>query len=177
MSLPFAIVRATAENSKPFSRRSSGSSHNTSLPEAAQAFPAGDVSGGRPKILMGFRPLSWLFDLFFGCRHKSVTLPFNDRQTCLDCGSSRLYLFDTDFEHANAGIFKGPWQSPQHPHNSARQVADNSADLSFYYPTRAKSRNDAFAWIDSSHAFEAFVSELDAKAQLVSESPETAVQA
>ncbi len=34
----------------------------------------------------------------------------NERQTCLDCGATRLYFFDTDFAHADAGIFIGKWR-------------------------------------------------------------------
>jgi hypothetical protein len=47
------------------------------------------------------------------CFHRHITLPLNNRQNCLDCGASRLYIFDTDFEHANAGIFIGKWRHAQ----------------------------------------------------------------
>lgn len=67
------------------------------------------------------------------CLHRHTTLPFSNRQTCLDCGSSRLYLFHTDFEHADAGITTGPWKRPSLPHNTAAQVAATSAELSTYY--------------------------------------------
>jgi GMP synthase (glutamine-hydrolysing) len=51
--------------------------------------------------------LTWLFWPVIGCRHTHPTLPFNGRQTCLDCGSLRPYLFHTNVEHAAAGIFIG----------------------------------------------------------------------
>lgn len=44
------------------------------------------------------------------CRHPRISLPLMDRQTCLDCGATRLYCFTTDFEHAQAGIFIGRWE-------------------------------------------------------------------
>jgi hypothetical protein len=83
---------------------------------------------------MGFWPtlaavLTWLLWPIIGCRHRHVTLPFNDRQTCLDCGSSRPYNFHTDFEHADAGIFIGEWRKPVCP-QSAHRVAANSIALS-----------------------------------------------
>ena len=54
--------------------------------------------------------LTRLADFFFPCRHSHLSLPFNNRQTCLDCGATRLYLFQADFEHADAGIFIGKWR-------------------------------------------------------------------
>jgi hypothetical protein len=54
--------------------------------------------------------LSRLADAVFPCRHRNITLPFNNRQTCLDCGATRLFIFDTGFETATAGIFRGPWR-------------------------------------------------------------------
>lgn len=53
--------------------------------------------------------LSRLAGFLFPCRHRNITLPINERQTCLDCGATRLYFFDTDFAHADAGIFIGKW--------------------------------------------------------------------
>jgi len=73
--------------------------------------------------------LTWLLWPIIGCRHPHTTLPFNDQQTCLDCGSTRPYLFHTDFEHADAGIFIGKWRKPVCP-QSAHQVAANSVALS-----------------------------------------------
>jgi hypothetical protein len=73
--------------------------------------------------------LTWLLWPVIGCRHPHTTLPFNDQQTCLDCGSTRPYHFHTDFEHADAGIFIGKWRKPVCP-QSAHQVAANSVSLS-----------------------------------------------
>lgn len=67
--------------------------------------------------------LTWLFWPVIGCRHRNLTLPYNDQQTCLDCGSSRLYLFHTDFEHADAGIFIGKWRKPVCPQSAHRMIA------------------------------------------------------
>lgn len=66
--------------------------------------------------------ITWLLWPVIGCRHRNITLPYNDRQTCLDCGSSRLYLFHSDFEHADAGIFIGPWKRHAHPAQDAHRV-------------------------------------------------------
>lgn len=70
--------------------------------------------------------LNWLLsraaDFLFPCRHKNTTLPYNDRQHCLDCGASRLYIFHSDFEHADAGIFIGPWKRHTAPAQDAHRV-------------------------------------------------------
>lgn len=70
--------------------------------------------------------LNWLLsraaDILFPCRHKNTTLPYNDRQHCLDCGASRLYIFHSDFEHADAGIFIGPWKRHAAPTQDAHRV-------------------------------------------------------
>jgi hypothetical protein len=49
-------------------------------------------------------------DSLFPCLHRHITLPMNNRQTCLDCGATRhhVYAFDTDF--SAAGIFIGKWR-------------------------------------------------------------------
>jgi hypothetical protein len=63
------------------------------------------------------------------CFHKQVTLPINNRQHCLGCGASRLYLFDMDFEHADAGIEIGPWKRPAlHNQDAHRVVASRLID-------------------------------------------------
>jgi hypothetical protein len=52
-------------------------------------------------------------EVTFGCRHRNITLPFNDHQTCLDCGASRLYLFNPEFYLngiTDAPIFMGLWK-------------------------------------------------------------------
>lgn len=66
--------------------------------------------------------ITWLLWPVIGCRHRNTTLPYNDRQTCLDCGSSCLYLFHSDFEHADAGIFIGPWKRHTAPAQDAHRV-------------------------------------------------------
>ncbi len=52
-------------------------------------------------------------EVTFGCRHRNITLPFNDHQTCFDCGASRLYLFNPEF-YLNGitytPIFIGLWK-------------------------------------------------------------------
>ena len=72
--------------------------------------------------------LTWLLWPVIGCSHRNITLPYNDHQTCLDCGATRLYLFHTDFEHADAGIFIGKWKkSALSAHRViARTLIDNA---------------------------------------------------
>jgi hypothetical protein len=48
--------------------------------------------------------LTWPFRFAFGCRHPHPTLPYNDHQTCLDCGAARTYAYTPD------GIFIGRWR-------------------------------------------------------------------
>ena len=74
--------------------------------------------------------LTWLLWPIIGCRHPHTTLPFNDQQTCLDCGSTRPYRFHTNFEYANAGIRIGKWRKRVCA-QSAHQVAAESVALSF----------------------------------------------
>jgi len=75
----------------------------------------------------------WLLTPFIRCRHLSAGFPINDHQTCLDCGATRLYLFNTDFENGRAGIRKGPWRKAtchqQSAHAVARQSELNGRDL------------------------------------------------
>jgi hypothetical protein len=56
---------------------------------------------------------AWLYEVTLGYRHRHITLPFNDHQTCLDCGASRLYILNTEM-YSTAGtplpIFKGVWK-------------------------------------------------------------------
>jgi hypothetical protein len=71
------------------------------------------------------RLLSRAADLLFPCRHKHTTLPFNERQHCLDCGASRLYIFNSKFENSRAGIFMGPWRKNRvHAQAANRVVAE-----------------------------------------------------
>jgi hypothetical protein len=66
--------------------------------------------------------LTWPFRFAFGCRHSRPTLPFNNRQTCLDCGATRLYIYNSDFEHANAGIIIGKWRKHALVQQDTRKV-------------------------------------------------------
>ncbi len=56
------------------------------------------------------------------------SIPINDHQTCLDCGATRLYLFHTDFEHADAGIFIGKWKKAVRPQSAHRVIAKTLID-------------------------------------------------
>ena len=56
---------------------------------------------------------AWVAEVTFGCAHRHVTLPYNDRQTCLDCGASRLYIYNTEMYLVgltDTPIFKGRWK-------------------------------------------------------------------
>jgi hypothetical protein len=71
-------------------------------------------------------------DLAFPCRHKNFTRPFNNRQTCLDCGAWRTFEFNDDFIHGHAGITIGEWQkgtaSPAEK-SAARELTGKAARL------------------------------------------------
>jgi hypothetical protein len=52
-------------------------------------------------------------EVTFGCHHRNLTLPYNDHQTCLDCGATRLYIFNPEPRLAGistAKIFIGRWK-------------------------------------------------------------------
>lgn len=89
--------------------------------------PADTPQKGISRLLFAF--LTRLLWPVIECRHPRVTLPFNNRQTCLDCGSSRAYRFHANFEYADAGIFIGQWRKPAHSQTASR-VAAHSAALS-----------------------------------------------
>ncbi len=72
--------------------------------------------------------LTWLLWPVIGCRHRNPSIPINDHQTCLDCGATRLYLFHTDFEHADAGIFIGKWKKAVRPQSAHRVIAKTLID-------------------------------------------------
>lgn len=50
-----------------------------------------------------WRTLGHPFAFLFACRHHRLTLPYNDRQTCLDCGAKRIYRYTWN------GVEKGAW--------------------------------------------------------------------
>jgi len=63
------------------------------------------------------------------CRHRHTTPPFNNRQHCLDCGCSRLYIFNSNFTEGRAGITKGPWRKRRAvSQNAHRLVASRLID-------------------------------------------------
>jgi hypothetical protein len=76
---------------------------------------------------------AWVSEVTFGCSHRHITLPYNDHQTCLDYGASRLYLFHADFEHAQAGVFKGRWKKSTSPTSvnciAAERLIDDHAHM------------------------------------------------
>ena len=59
----------------------------------------------------------WVAEVLFGCRHRHVTRPYQDRQTCLDCGAWRHYVLNPlneDFSPSEH-IFIGRWKKPEVP--------------------------------------------------------------
>jgi hypothetical protein len=59
----------------------------------------------------------WAINMLIGCRHRHITLPFQNRQTCLDCGAWRHYILDTldaDISLVKP-IFIGRWKRPEIP--------------------------------------------------------------
>ena len=97
------------------------------------------------------RVLSRLADVFLPCRHRNITLPFNDRQTCLDCGAKRLYIFNTDFEHAAAGIIIGKWR---------KGLSGDTASLAIVRKLLDKAQQPNLAFVPEVHQFGAMCDEL-----------------
>jgi hypothetical protein len=61
---------------------------------------------------------AWVAEVTFGCSHRHITLPFDDHQTCLDCGATRLYIFNTEMYLGgitDAPIFIGRWKKAACP--------------------------------------------------------------
>jgi hypothetical protein len=92
----------------------------------------------REKAVWKLRKLAaWVAEVTFGCAHRHVTRPFNDRQTCLDCGASRLYIYNTEMYFAgftDTPIFKGRWKKGgphrcHHPFGLRRASARNGGAL------------------------------------------------
>lgn len=82
----------------------------------AQPFSTNWQPSYREKLLRRLKKLAGkVAEVTFGCHHRHITLPFNDRQTCLDCGRTRLYIFNTEMYLGgltNAPIFIGCWRRP-----------------------------------------------------------------
>jgi hypothetical protein len=57
----------------------------------------------------------WAFDVLIGCHHKRVTLPYQDRQTCLDCGSWRHYVPNSSLSKPDEPMFIGRWKKADLP--------------------------------------------------------------
>lgn len=57
------------------------------------------------------RILTWLLERPFRCPHPEsrLSLPYNERQRCLQCGASRSYRF------TRRGISKGQWRRDPRP--------------------------------------------------------------
>lgn len=94
------------------------------------------------------RAASWLLERPFRCGHKRVSLPYNERQRCLDCGAWRHYIFNDDFEHAQAGIFVGDWRKDE-PATVSRITARRIIEQSIAPVYRPMPRNatPALEWI------------------------------
>ncbi|HZP03438.1 MAG TPA: hypothetical protein VFB43_00965 [Terracidiphilus sp.] len=68
-------------------------------------------------ILRGvLRGIARLFHRPIECRHERNSLPYNDRQHCLECGASRRY------KYTQTGISTGPWEVPLPPLSTALPV-------------------------------------------------------
>jgi hypothetical protein len=99
------------------------------------------------------RLLMRVADCLIFCRHKTVTLPYNNRQTCLDCGATRRYLYHSDFEHADAGITVGKWRKAVPAQNAHRMVAKRLIENAMPDAQRREPRTPRFdRLVDSSFA-------------------------
>ena len=56
------------------------------------------------------------------CHHSRPGLPINGRQRCLDCGATRSYIHNSDFEHGNAGVRVGAWRKAERLHQNAQRL-------------------------------------------------------
>ena len=56
------------------------------------------------------------------CHHSRPGLPINGRQRCLDCGATRSYIHNSDFEHGNAGVRVGAWRKAERLHQNAHRI-------------------------------------------------------
>jgi len=69
-------------------------------------------------------------EVTFGCAHRHLAWPVNERQTCLDCGASRRYIFNTEMHLdglTNTPIFKGRWKKAVPAASTIRSVAAEPA--------------------------------------------------
>ena len=68
---------------------------------------------------------AWVAEVTFGCSHRHITLPFDEHQTCLDCGASRLYIFNTEMwlgGITDSPIFIGRWKKAACP-GTVKQIS------------------------------------------------------
>jgi len=78
----------------------------------------------------------WVAEVTFGCRHRNITIPINDHQTCLDCGATRLYLYTTEMFFqgiTDAPVFIGRWKKASleiHPEIAKDLIAASAAPVS-----------------------------------------------
>lgn len=67
-----------------------------------------------------------LADRFFPCKHRHTSMPFNDRQRCLDCGAWRWRISDFDYETGLAGLRTGEWHRDRPmPMQNAQRLVDS----------------------------------------------------
>jgi hypothetical protein len=60
---------------------------------------------------------AWLSEVTFGCSHRHTTQPHNGRQSCIDCGATRLNIAAST---VGSLPFLGKWKKPLQP-NAPRQ--------------------------------------------------------
>ncbi|MDR3750116.1 MAG: hypothetical protein P4K94_01385 [Terracidiphilus sp.] len=85
-----------------------------SIGTPAQKYAANWTPSYREKLVWKLKKLAGrVAEVTFGCRHRNITLPFNDHQTCLDCGATRLYIYNTELYLdgvTDAPVFIGRWK-------------------------------------------------------------------
>jgi hypothetical protein len=61
-------------------------------------------------------------EVTFGCAHRNIAFHGDNHQICMDCASTRLYMFAPRFgRHPYECLFEGCWRKPAEP-----QAASNS---------------------------------------------------
>jgi hypothetical protein len=65
---------------------------------------------------------------FVGCKHGNTTLPYNEHQTCLECGATRQYVY---MDH---GVFMGLWRDPLPPASTARPQPERDGRAAILNP-------------------------------------------
>ena len=80
----------------------------------AQKYARNWTPSYRQKLVWKLKKFTgWVAEVTFGFRHSNITIPLNDHQTCLDCGATRLYLYNTEMFFqgiTDAPIFIGRWK-------------------------------------------------------------------